>query len=92
MSDNNRKNDKTTAQKLLAIHKIDLPQLAMKSGVEKSSVWKALDIHRYQRVGYVRVKKTRAAAEYLLKAMGWDGEPADLWAEYDKPEYFEDAA
>lgn len=74
----------TAAGALLAEHRIGAAQLAIAAGVSEPTVYKAMDPERWQRMRVREAMAVRGAAERLLAACGWKGDPAGLWREFER--------
>jgi hypothetical protein len=75
---------KTKVQRLLEQYSISNRRIAISLGINPKTVASAMTVERHGSVQYETVKRIRRRAEALLCAMGWKGDPADLWKEYEQ--------
>lgn len=74
----------TTAWMLVASYGISLNKIARLCRTDFAVVKRALVLESFETVGYGKMVRIRAVIASLLAQAGWDGDPADLWAEYDE--------
>ncbi len=75
--------DCSTLVATLKKHKINAAQIAVAAQCDRLTVRKTLDPKRVNNVRPVYKEAIRKKTVELLRVMGWDGKPCDLWAEYD---------
>lgn len=68
---------------LLGYYGLTPTHVARACGTYLQQVQIALDTKRFVRAEYANVVTIRSGTERLLREAGWQGEPAELWAEYD---------
>lgn len=68
---------------LLGYFEMTQTDVARATGYYLLQVQRALNIDTFSACSIEVVLNVRAATERLLREAGWQGEPAELWAEYD---------
>lgn len=68
---------------LLAYHRVTIGHIQQASGRSYFHARRVLDINTFGAQPLSIVVSIRAATERLLREAGWQGEPSELWAEYD---------
>lgn len=70
--------------RLLRYHGITLTAVIAATDSNWIRIRQILDLTDFQIVDYGQVVRSRAVIEQLLRQAGWEGEPADLWREFDE--------
>lgn len=73
----------TTVGNLLNRNRVGLRFVARAAGVGPNTVKRALDKEDFVRCHHIQLQAVRQAVEGLLRAFRWNGEPCDLWDEFD---------
>jgi len=87
-----RFDDTTTVGRLLNEHSIGLRSISRASGAAPNTIKRVLDKRCFSKTYSLQKAAVRNAVERLLKAYQWDGEPSDLWNEFDVLEEHHEAA
>ncbi len=77
-------NNTTTVNRLLREKGISMAMLGKASSCSRTTAIKALHPYKFHAVSRPFMHMIRTKTVELLTAMGWNGDPEDLWAEYDQ--------
>lgn len=83
MSKHKHKNTGTHVIDELSRHKITVAAVAASLAVRRERVDKALDVSKFHTMRYADLYRVRRKVEAFLRLAGWQGNPVDLWCEYD---------
>lgn len=73
----------TKALRLLRHYGVSVSGIARSFEAPQPTICRALSKEHSGSTSRFTVLAVRQRVEAVLQAMGWDGDPAELWAEYD---------